>query len=298
MQTAEPLAIDFAQEKEAGYQRVFSRLPLLTSLEAGWTNAYFAYDYMPPGETIEVVAPQHGVAIFTNFTAPAQVERKIDGRLRHEQTQEGDIVITPAHVSASARWNVAGGVIFIGFEPGVFARAIDESLELDQLTPQFSTPAPLVHQIGLALKTVLEREATGSRLYAETLLNAMIMHLIQQYGTRSLKLNDVEGGLPRRKLRAVIDYIQAHLNQDLGIDELAQLVQLSPHYFSRLFKQSTGFTPHQFVIRARIDRAKLLLIRGNTIADAANQVGFADQSHLNRHFKRLLGITPKDILNR
>ncbi|MGB6016783.1 MAG: helix-turn-helix transcriptional regulator, partial [Nodosilinea sp.] len=68
---------------------------------------------------------------------------------------------------------------------------------------------------------------------------------------------------------------------------------MSAHYFSQLFKQSTGFAPHQYVIRCRVERAKTLLAQPHTpIADIAYQVGFAHQSHLNRHFKRLVGVTP------
>ena len=69
---------------------------------------------------------------------------------------------------------------------------------------------------------------------------------------------------------------------------------MSPSYFSRLFKQSTGYAPHQYVIRCRVERAKKLLLQEKlTIADIAYSLGFAHQSHLNRHFKRLVGVTPK-----
>lgn len=103
--------------------------------------------------------------------------------------------------------------------------------------------------------------------------------------------------MPKYKLRQVIDYINDHLDQDLGLAKLAELVQMSPHYFARLFKQSTGFAPHQYVIRCRVERAKQLLIQGKlTIAQVAYAVGFAHQSHLNRHFKRWLGVTPKALL--
>ena len=72
---------------------------------------------------------------------------------------------------------------------------------------------------------------------------------------------------------------------------------MSPTYFSRLFKETTGITPHQYVIRCRIDRAKNLLQQGKlSIAEIAKEVGFVDQSHLHRHFKRLVGVTPKKYL--
>jgi AraC family transcriptional regulator len=107
------------------------------------------------------------------------------------------------------------------------------------------------------------------------------------------------------QLERVIDYIDTYLvggspkeNRDLSLRELAQLVQLSPHYFSQLFKQSTGFSPHQYILRCRIDRGKQLLRKGGlSIAGVAKMVGFVDQSHFHRHFKRLEGITPKAFVD-
>jgi AraC family transcriptional regulator len=102
------------------------------------------------------------------------------------------------------------------------------------------------------------------------------------------------GGLSKFKLQQVIDYIDAHLDQDLSLRELAAIAQISSHYFSQLFKQSTGLTPHQYVIHCRIARVKELLPKTKQlIADVARSVGFVDQSHLHRYFKRIVGVTPK-----
>jgi AraC family transcriptional regulator len=146
---------------------------------------------------------------------------------------------------------------------------------------------------------VLENNPKGSRLYAETMANALAVHLLQNYSAHQPILREYTGGLSSRQLRQVIDYINGHLDRDLGLAELAAVVQMSPHYFTRLFKQSTGLTPHQYVIRRRVERAKELLFKGElSIAEVAYSVGFANQSHLNRHLKRLLGVTPRYIRQR
>jgi len=294
MPKANPLLIDFAQEKEAGYQRVFPRAPLLTSLAAGWNGIYFAHDYHLPGETPEVFAKQHGIAIFTEVTTPRQVERTLDGHFQREQVVQGDILVVPANLGHRAQWNEAGGVIYLGFDPTVFAHATYELLDPDriELIPHFATSDHLIYQIGLALKAVLEKKGTGSRLYAETMANALIVHLLQHYTTQQPILRNDAEGLSRHNLWQVIDYIQAHLDQDLGLTELATVVQMSCHYFSKQFKQSMGVTPHQYIIRTRVERAKQLLKGDLSISDIAHTVGFVDQSHLNRHFKRIFGITP------
>jgi AraC family transcriptional regulator len=83
------------------------------------------------------------------------------------------------------------------------------------------------------------------------------------------------------------------LDQDISLRELAASVNLSVSYFTRLFKQSLGLTPHQYLMACRVERAKSLIRQGDlTLAEVAHAVGFADQSPLNRHFKRLLGIAP------
>ncbi len=96
------------------------------------------------------------------------------------------------------------------------------------------------------------------------------------------------------QLKSVIDYMHTYLDQDLGLEELAAIAELSPYHFCRSFKRSTGFTPHQYLIRQRVERAKLLLKDGKMgILEVAIDCGFTHQSHLNRHFKRLTGMTPK-----
>jgi AraC family transcriptional regulator len=71
---------------------------------------------------------------------------------------------------------------------------------------------------------------------------------------------------------------------------------MSPYYFSRLFKEATGKSPHQFIIEARVFKARHLLERGNLSISEACEVGFVDQSHLTRHFKRAVGLPPKALL--
>lgn len=188
----------------------------------------------------------------------------------------------------------------LGFEPGIFNTAIYETIDPDKvkLAPHFATPDPLICQLGLTLKAELVSNGLGSKLYAETIANLLAVHLLQHYSLEKLVVKEYTGGLPKYKLQQVIDYINAHLEQSLGLEELAQIAQMSSGYFSRLFKQSTGLAPHQYLIQCRVNRAKYLLSKGNAIANVTYEVGFANQAHLNYHFKRLLGITPKALLQK
>jgi AraC family transcriptional regulator len=282
--------------------QLYPRPPILTSLDTGWHGISFGYMCQPAYEVPEVSTPRwHSIGIFTHGDRIIHAQRKLDGRLQRDAVAGGDIIIAPVNVPQGAVWDAEGDFIILGIEPDVFARAINESADAKdvELLPHFATPDPLIYQIGLALKSVLENNPQNSRLYAETMVNALSVHLMQHYSTRKPILQEYKYGLPKYKFRQVIDYINAHLDQDLSLTELAALVQMSPHYFSHLFKQSIGMSPHQYVIRCRVESAKNLLVQGNvSIAEVAYKVGFANQSHLNRHFKRLLGVTPKTILQR
>jgi AraC family transcriptional regulator len=101
--------------------------------------------------------------------------------------------------------------------------------------------------------------------------------------------------LAKDKLRAVLAYIHENLDGDLPLVHLAGVAHVSPYHFARLFKNSTGLPPHQYVITRRIERAKELLRERNIIplAEVAVETGFANQSHFTHHFKRLVGVTPR-----
>ncbi|MBD1996273.1 helix-turn-helix transcriptional regulator [Leptolyngbya sp. FACHB-541] len=103
-------------------------------------------------------------------------------------------------------------------------------------------------------------------------------------------------GLTHLQLQQVLDYIQTHLDRDLSLAELADVINMSPTYFASLFKQVIEVSPHQYVIQQRVERAKLMLSKTDlAIADIALQVGFSSQSHLTQQFKRITGMTPKQI---
>jgi AraC family transcriptional regulator len=279
------------------FTEIFSpRPPLATSLATTWQSLVMVHMRQPAYEFAEVALPLHGVAIFANS---ARAERKIDDITQQESIEPGNIVVVPANVGHSVRWQGELELIFIGLNPALFDYAINDASNLDrtELIPHFATPDPLVYQIGLALKNVLATDPHGSRLYAETTASMLSIHLLQRYSHRKLEFKDYADGLPRSTLQRVIEYIRSHLDRELGLTELAEISHLSPHYFTRLFKRSTGLTPHQFVIQCRVERAKDLLLQGkDSIVEIAQQVGFANQAHLNVHIKRSLGVTPKQIL--
>ncbi len=298
--SSKTLQIDFIKEKEEGYKRVFNRSPLVSSQSVGWDNLTIVYDRQPAIELPKTCLKQHCIGILTDIPSTIQTDRIIDGRFQEEQNVQGDFVIVPANTTHQAAWYSEGASVAIVIDPLMFSQAVYEAVDPDkiELLPQFATSDPFVYQIGVALKSALIKNGSTSRLYAETLMNALIVHLLENYSTtRKNCFEPIAGTLPQYKLQQIIDYIHAYLDSDLSLNQLASSVQMSPHYFSRLFKKTTGFTPHQYVINCRIEKAKDLLKKGKlSIAEIAKEVGFVDQSHLHRYFKRKVGITPKSFL--
>ena len=105
----------------------------------------------------------------------------------------------------------------------------------------------------------------------------------------------VRGGLPPRVLRRVREHIDANIEQRISVEALAELADLSVWYFVRAFKQSVGVTPHNYLIRRRVERT-LELLSGTelSVSEIALASGFADQSHCARRFRELVGMSPQE----
>ena len=96
------------------------------------------------------------------------------------------------------------------------------------------------------------------------------------------------------RLKSTISYIQDHLHQNINLEMLAGAIAMNPSYFCRVFQQEIGYSPYQYIIQQRVERAKTLLKnRELPISDIALQCGFANHSHLDRHFHKITGTTPK-----
>lgn len=96
----------------------------------------------------------------------------------------------------------------------------------------------------------------------------------------------------RKRVERARDFISDHFADSISLDTLAEVVQLSPFQLCRTFSREYGLSPHSYQTAMRVDRAKLLLAGGMALADAAVATGFYDQSHLHRHFQRIVGVTP------
>jgi AraC family transcriptional regulator len=136
--------------------------------------------------------------------------------------------------------------------------------------------------------------AGGGRLAAESLANLLAVHLIRSASGPRRPAGRSDGALPPRKLRAVVEYIEEHLDASPTLEQLAAVAHLSAYHFARQFKTANGLPPHQYVILRRVERAKRLLREGDlSLAEVAASTGFTDQSKFSHTFKRVVGVSPR-----
>ncbi len=280
---------------------IFDKLPdppVLSSQLRAWNGILVEYYHHVANELIAPPLTQHLITL--NCGQPYHLRQRLDGQVFEKQVQSGNIILTPAGQPSEWAWDRDVDVVHLLLEPQFITKVATEAFEVDsaqiEILNSFATPNPQIQQIGQLLLAELEAEQLGNRFYSESLTNALAIHLIRSYGTAKPTVEQGSGGLPKSKLKRAVEYIQEHLAEDLSLDEIAAEVNLSVYHFARLFKQSIGLAPHQYQIRCRVERAKELLQHGEmAIADIATQVGFYDQSHLSRHFKRIVGVSPKVI---
>jgi AraC family transcriptional regulator len=131
------------------------------------------------------------------------------------------------------------------------------------------------------------------RIYGELLGLSIYEYLVQHYSDIQVLHLSTKGGLPRRRLDRVLEYIAANLSQSLALTEIAAIAGMSAYHFARLFKSSTGLSPHQYVLAQRIERAKHLLLEGqSSVIDVALESGFNDQSYFSKMFRKATGVSP------
>lgn len=286
-------AVDFTQADEL--LQILPNPPLLSSQSLQWNGIYVQQHHQPAWETPEYSHIRHMLLVHTSQQA-VRAERVLDGQRQTEQLRDGNIVIVPATAQHQANWNQENTFTLLFLEPAHLAQVAYESINLDrvELIPQFARLDPLIFQIGLSLKAELESPGLSDRLFVDALTTALSIHILRSYASRQQPLQAYAVGLSQRKLQQAIDYINTYLEEDLSLEAIASTLGMSQYYFARLFKQSMGLAPYQYVLQQRLERAKQLLRqRELSIAEIALRCGFSSQSHLNRHFRRLTGMTPK-----
>jgi AraC-like DNA-binding protein len=152
----------------------------------------------------------------------------------------------------------------------------------------------VVRQLGMALLPALERNGGVNGLFVDHVLHALACHVLGRYGeTSPLRRALTSGQISPWQINRAKELMRARLDSDVSLKDLATACGISITHFTRGFRRSTGISPHRWLVERRIERAKGLLIGGNSpLSDIAVDCGFADQSHFTRTFRHATGISP------
>src|SRR6204780_5238221 len=162
-----------------------------------------------------------------------------------------------------------------------------------ELSPSRKFADPRLSAMFAAVHAEMVAGFPSGRLFLDSVEQAMAVTLVNGHAVRHRPVQMYRGGLGSARLRRIKELVHAKMEDDLSLDEMAQSVGLSTAHFARMFRKSTGETPHQFVLRQRLERAKAMLRAPNArVLDVAVACGFKTQQHFAQAFHDVLGISP------
>jgi AraC family transcriptional regulator len=262
-------------------------------LEAARYRAAPGWEYNPPALT------HHRLVL--SARPPEELDLVYEGVKRHLPPPAGSIFVVPAGSPGLVRWSGCYDWLHIFLEPGLVERVAAEAFDLDpaRLTvpPLDGLDLPDLRTAILAVDAELTAGGAGGPLAAESLANVLAVHLLRHVLAPRRLGRGRDGVLPRGRLRAVVEYIEEHLDAGLTLEQMAAVAHLSAYHFARQFKAAIGLPPHQYVIMRRVERAQQLLQqdRDLSLAEVAARAGFSDQSQFSHHFRRAVGVTPRQF---
>jgi AraC family transcriptional regulator len=183
----------------------------------------------------------------------------------------------------------------VAIQPHLLTNALEETAHESEieLAEHWDLIDPHISALLLEMKADLSDGSPAGTMYGESLAIALAVYLLKRYAVHRRTPVVYKGGLPGYCLKRVLNYIGDNLAENLSLSQLATVAGISPHYFSELFKQSTGSTPHGYVLMQRIERAKQhLRDKKFSIIQVGLESGFQNPSHFARVFRKLVGTTP------
>ena len=290
----------------------------VSSRGLGWETLNFERrDHPPASRTLIHGSRRH--LIFVGLTGGRLVRESRGERVEYE-LNSGCVAVVPARTPISWTWTTRIGFSLLRLDAD-FVDRVAHSLFGAEAHGYRLILRERYWDTGIAsIAGVLAREALrgepGDRLYAESLANVLAVHLLRHYAQRAdgrpfvadsashenapdrAAETRARNGVQPRAVADAVAFIHDNCTREISLSDIAAAARLSPFHLARVFKQALGVSPHQYLIQLRVNSARWLLSAGSgerSLAELASAVGFADQSHLTRHFKRVLGVTPRQL---
>jgi AraC family transcriptional regulator len=282
-------------------QKIVPFAPLATSYGMGWKGLQ-AVRYRKNHLSELSWTGTLGTHVLALTIRPPQKMQLRYGEVKRDgPPPAGWIRVVPAGSCVRVRWEGSLDLLLIYLEPSLVARVAAESFESDPtrtvVPPLDGLNMPEVRSAMLAVDAELRAGGRGGPQLAESLATILCVHLIRHITASRQRTPSPDGVLPRCKLHSVIEYIMENLAGSPTLEQMAAVAHLSPYHFARQFRAATGLAPYQYVIVRRVERAQELLREEDDLGlgEVAFRAGFSDQSHFSSHFKRIVGVTPRQF---
>jgi AraC family transcriptional regulator len=280
--------VDYTQ-KDASLQ-IFPAKPLFSIKN----NIQFEYHNLSAIEVREHLPAQNVIVILHNPSR--KVQRRMGGKCKDEFASSGDIVISPANVSHYVSWDEKASFSLLSLKPEDLTSTAYELIDPDhvELLPYFAQPDPVLYGIGQMLKSQLESGLPISQMYIDQIICFISIHLLEKYCSIKHKILENTCAFSASELQEVLDYFDSHIDQNIGLAEISNLLGMSPYHFSRLFKKAIGIPPAQYLMQRRLKKtAHLLTTTDLDLRAIAGQTGFSNQSQLCNTFRRHFSVSPR-----
>ena len=276
--------------------------PILSSPEEGWRGVVLQR-YRHPPSTIDVPALRDNLLV-DHLVGPVLAENRLaedmTGAKHYERrwTGPGQVSITPAGQPVHRILKGRPEVVLVHLAPELLAGVADELFGLSRaevsLVPSFGVPDDTADRIVRLLLAEAEASVPGTSLMTDTLARALVIHLLRCHSNVVSRTPEPPAAISVARFQRVIDYMRAHIDEALPLEQLAVVSGLSPSQFVRAFRDASGQPPHRFLIGLRMEKARELLERTDLpVIEVGLQCGFEQAAHFATMFRKITGVSPR-----
>ncbi|MBR0935288.1 helix-turn-helix domain-containing protein [Bradyrhizobium jicamae] len=268
----------------------------------GWNSITASSQRTEPFEEASF-PPARKLFLVLHLTDQTRIERRLESRWTQKQLPSGAVSLVPAGCAVDVRLHHTHEFVVASLSSSILEEVAVDLIKHDpsrlEFIPEFGAIDPVLQRQVQYLHRLIANRSEGLKqsntLHGETIAALIAAQLIQAHSaTDKLPDRSSREGLPRRNLNRVEEYMQTHMGRKIQLRDLARLCNLSVSQLIRQFRVATGVTPHQYLMRIRIERVRTLLARGGIpISEIALDCGFCGQEHLTTAFRRFFGVTPR-----
>ena len=286
-----------AASPSASLDAVLTPAPTQTSCGRPWDGAVVNWHDWRAGGRVTSPALDHDV-VAMRTSGTVRLTQVRDGRTHTATVGIGNVTLHPKGMESSWVWDKPGAIMLMRVPPALLQQASEvllrSPLPSTELQNCFGRRDPLVERIVMQFLDELRAPVHPAQAYiSQALSHALAAHLVHRFNAQGARPDKLPAGLHPRTMERIEEYIDAHLHEEIDLETLATLANVSRFHFARLFKRSAGISAMAYLERARMRRACRLIVAGTLpLAHVASLTGYADQSYFTRRFRLVVGMTP------